>query len=701
MKSTRDCSLELTVDGSNAQAEAPREEASSGVIVSLFRAEQSPGFWVRNGSDLRLVLEDGGAALDIVRLGGSALWITTPAHFALPEGAVSVTLRSKEDVVDGLTARFVELAPGRPGGLVGVRLDEGASSRSQAVLAFLVNLMRAGAVEPVVLTEPVRERISEPKRLRAIMGALATVQNRGVVRGAPGQPRVTVQSLERHTNDVLWRSESATPTAWGEGPHTIDVVGYNSVYRLEIDTVCDDEAGLRTPLPRLIERVRHRNFRRAEGALRVTLREPVTGTVFVGHALDVSYGGLRVSMPAQMAALRRGTVIEDVLVEGSLTAHLRATVRSFSASDSGKEVIFGLAAEPRSSDGDSAWTRIVSEALFPGRVPWTDAQAVWELLEKSGYFSLDGHSAEEFEQLREPFEQIFEKGRTAPHLVRNIVWSSARGAEATASLLKAYSGTWLYHQLARHSGPTGTDAPDQSRVLRELYTEVVEHSQSDPAFRYAISIIETTVPWMRQAHVEFVEQAGAVNGLVVPTCVRDHAANDRVPVRAEWSVCDASAEERQWIGAWAQKNLPDTYVDALDLTPERLSMKSVANAWRAKGLTRTRRVVIVKRANKPIGAGLFELGEPGINLYGLLDSLRTYFFEGFDPDAFSALIDEAARYYAAHGRERFVHLDDAPNEPYRIRPDARSQAALWILRAPRISDFIEYIHELTRRKQFR
>ena len=699
MTSTREHNLEVTADERGVQTQEPREEATSGVIVSLFRAEQSPGFWVRNGTHLTLVLEGGDAALDVVRLGGSALWVTAPSHFALPEGPILVSLRSKENLVDGLTARFVELAPGRPGGLLGVRLEEGACGRSQAILAFMVDLMRAGSVEPVNMTEPVRERVTEPRRLRAIMGALATVQNRGIVRGAPGQPRVSVQAIERHTNDILWRSES-TPQAWGEGPHTIDVVGYNSVYRLEIDTVREDQDGLHTPLPRLVERVRHRKFRRAEGALRVTLREPVTGTVFEGQALDISYGGLRISMPSQMAALRRGTVIEDVLVEGSLTAHLRATVRSFSTSESGKEIVFGLAAEPRSNDGDGVWTRIVSEALFPGQVPWTDARAVWELFEKSGYFSLDGHKPEAFERLREPFERIFEKGRSTPQLFRHVVWSSPRGAEVTACLLKAYSGTWLSHPLARLPGLTPPDAPDQSRALRELYTEVVEHSQSDPAFRYALSIIETTVPWMRQAHVGFVEERGEANGLVVPTQVRDYPSNSDAPQQADWTVSDATAEERQWLGSWAENHLPEVYVHALDLTRERLSLQAVSEAWSAKGLARARRVVLVRRGDKPVGAGLFELGEPGINLYGLLDSVRSYFFEGFDADASNALLSEAARWYAARGRDRFVHLDDAPNTAFQPRPGPGSQAALWILPAPRMSDFIEYIHELTRRKQF-
>ncbi|WP_162098363.1 hypothetical protein [Corallococcus macrosporus] len=90
----------------------------------------------------------------------------------------------------------------------------------------------------------------------------------------------------------------------------------------------------------------------------------------------------------------------------------------------------------------SAWTRDTGD----------DPEQLWQLLIDSGYFNLAGRSAAWFESRRAPFLELGRRAAHLPGLLKQTVWRSARGVEATLSVMKPYRATWLVHQLARRQG---------------------------------------------------------------------------------------------------------------------------------------------------------------------------------------------------------------------------------------------------------
>src|SRR6185436_13765089 len=94
------------------------------------------------------------------------------------------------------------------------------------------------------------------------------------------------------------------------------------------------------------------------------------------------------------------------------------------------------------------------------------------------------------------------------------------------------------------------------------------------------------------------------------------------------------------------------YREAFDLTASRFDMSEISRRWERAGMVRCRALRVARRNGLPVAAAILERGEPGINLFHLLNGVRLVVLPAGDllpsderEAALAALLFDACRWY--------------------------------------------------------
>lgn len=688
---------------------------SSGVVSSpLFRGEGGPGYWIDEelASGLGVVFPGASrAAGSIIRISPEAIWFLPEGRSSLPADLPTrIDLVYKGELIGPLRGRIVPLSRRGDSPHVGFRVTDVPLAAGRRLLLMLNELIRAGAAEPVQSARPVQEELTDPARVRAVVAALATVGNRGALHRHGKMVRLHLHRADAESGLLCWDTLGGSNTL-GPGPHEVDVIGYNSVYRLTLASAWEEDGRVITPFPTRVRRVRHRWFRRGaveSSNLRVAYRHPLWRELprVVREVRDISFGGVCFTTSPEDDMAFPGLLIPilEITSPGGETISLCGEVRSIAPARGGEPAVCGMSVTPCSSDDEVRWLRLVSEALYPStRTSEDHAEPLWSLFEDAGYFNLAGKSAEYFSELKKGFVEVAERAAKAPHLICQAVWPSSRGVEASVSFCKPYEHAWMGHQLARRPGKRPDDAPDSGQIMRDIYLRAFEHPQADPAFRWMIGYIEPSVPWMNRAHLDFARRFMATGeALAMPLRMMKASCADTASHAGDGlDVGPATPEETALLTASIAATHPLSYRESHDLVAERIDLHSSARSWQAFGFQRSRAILVARRGGRPVAAIVMETGEVGTNLFCLLDSTRIFPLAEGAKAAYPRLLDEARAWFRAEGRESFLYLreDDDWSYARSSRLADVSPAALWVISAGILPDFLEHVCELTGRRR--
>jgi len=643
---------------------------------------------------------------EVTRLSPTVVWV-------MPQGPVDTSEARTMPVY--LSSRGVTLGPffgafiradaetaGAPVGLqlVGVTLEQG-----RQLLSLLADALKRGVAEPAASALPVQDTIEEAERIRSILVAICASSNRGVLRRMGRTVRMVLERFNPETEQLEWRSEEPV-AGWGEEPYDIDVIGYNSAYRMKPESGTTDGDRLFTPLPAQLFRIRHRWHRRVPVPAGVSVRfhHPLWRELgeMEREVVDVSFSGMCVRcrpedlvFPGLLPPL-----LELHTVDGQ-TLSLRGEIRYVGSVRADGTVLCGLGVLPYTSD-EARWVRFVSQAASPNtRTSENLEDGLWDLFTRSGFFSLAGRTPAEFEEVRLAFRSMAKRAAEIPQLFCQAVRTSERGPEATLSMMKPYRQSWMVHQLAKQpgKGPAGSTAPGQ--IMRDLYLRAFEHPQSDPDFKWVLAYVEPLTPWVARSHIRYAERqmetgAGmAFTRRVQMLDVRSHELTGRTFEGT--SVGSATPNELTVLADSIARTRPACYVEALDLTRDRLDLRPMEARWKEFGLEREREIIIARRGGVPIAAAVIELGQQGTNLFRLLDMARLFPLTEAGPSAYVALIDAARRWYAARRRTSFHYLCEDEGGEYIQESGIHSgcEPYFWVISSKLVPDYLEYISELT------
>lgn len=664
------------------------------------------GYSLHASEGLQLVLPEQGRVLGpVTLLSPTVVWTRADSEVrgALAhERRLRVCLDSTAGWIGPLSGEVCWSEAGEDRTALGIQLLEVSTHQGRQILSLMEDVLRRGGAEPASSPLPVQEEVSGARRIASVLQSLAVVGTRGALR-LPGRAlRMKLERVEVDEGRLSWRCEE--PCSPFEGrPAELEVVGYNSAYRMRVAVLRTEGPQLVTALPERLWRVRHRWHRRvaAPQGLRAHFEHPLWKHLGwrERQPLDLSYSGLGLSVDVEDLLFPGLFLPVDLETAEGERIGLSCEVRHVShAWDEGRRVA-GLEVRPRTPEDSARWMRFVSQTLSPAtRTSETLLEPLWELYDASGYFQLAGKSSEHFAAMRRDFLDVGQRTAALPHLWCQTVWPSERGVEASLSSLKAYRYSWLLHQLGRRPGKPahGPEVPGQ--ILRDTYQRTLEHSQGDPEFRWMFCYGEATVPWMERTHMRFGRKhQDSGQALVMPLRLMDVECDEPSGQPASHlDIGPASIGEKYLLAEEIARTRPACYVEALDFNRERLELWGVSRAWQGAGMERERKILVARRQGLPLAALVLELGQPGTNLFRLMDSARLFPLSARGRDAYVALLDEARRWFASRGRTSFVFLCEDEGgyaKVARLHDDPTAQPALWIISASLLPEFLEHINE--------
>jgi hypothetical protein len=680
----------------------PLTELSAGSVTSPYS-----GYSLHDPSGIQLAVPEHGLVLGrATRLSPTSVWTLAgsdgAAELLARERTLRVCLDAGGTSIGPLTGELRWSDAGARGTALGFQLVGVSPEQGRQILTLLDEALLRGGAEPEASPLPVQEEISGSERIESILTAISAMNNRGVLRQPGRAVRVMLARLDATRSLLHW--QCAEPgVEWGDPPYDIEVIGYNSAYRMRLAGPIAQGEWLVTPLPERLWKVRHRWHRRvsAPPELRARFDHPLWKELGrrEREVVDLSFSGLGLCGEPDDLVFPGLFLPLELEMAGGECLYLSGEVRHVSSARSDGRRVFGLEVRPRTERDAVLWTRLVSQSLCPStRTSEELLEPLWDLYVESGYFNPSAGSIERVDALRRSFMDLGKQAAQLPQLFCQTVWPSERGVEASLSAVKPYRHSWLLHQLGRRPGRPVETPHVPGQILRDTYLRTVEHAQGDPEFRWMFCYAESTLPWMYRTHVRFAQRMQERGqSLVLPLRVME--AECDVPgcqPTEDLEIGPATIGEKFLLAGELARTRPACYVEALDFTRDGLELWGVSRVWRSVGLERERRILVARRDGVPLAAMVLELGHPGTNLSGLLDAVRLFPLSPEGRSAYVALLDEARRWYSLRGRTSFVYLcedDGAYAKEARLRDDPSARPCLWIIAASLVPEFLEHISE--------
>ena len=606
--------------------------------------------------------------------------------------------------------------------------------------------------EPATMYASLRFLDMQPEQARQILRMLHDLLHRGIaqlprtsirsaeVMTAPEDLRRACASLFQHGSPLIVRSRTGAqwhghavgvddgplplvlrhPGPRIEPPVALDVLGYNTVFRMRVERADERPDGtLQVAMPSAIERFGHRMRRRAlpPQGLCVRFQHPLwPGEELVRPLRDIGTRGIGVQTDPDKDLLFVGLRLPrveivlhgKVIVQGAgLVCHV-----SWPPPSVARGLVWpafaGLALAMPDEASDRRWLATVHNQLHPTArcgAYWRDFS--WHVYERSGYFELSGKRPAEFASKRPDFATSSQRLDEAPWMGVQAVWPSPRGIEATFTFVKIYKRTWFGFQLAKWPGGKDVAAPSQ-QVLLDLYLRVFEHMQHDTQMRWVAGYLEANVKWNQVAQFAWARSKARPGGTVlrdfrlleaetarfVKRNPRPAGAHPTVEVQA------ASPNQQEALAQHIASIRGDSWRDVLDLAPGRFALDDVEKLWRVAGLHRQRRVLVVCRERVVMAAAIVECGQDGVSLFSLLDGVRLFAMTTAGEEAFPALLHAAASWYAELQKPRFCvffdELDDSEGLARYLGLGLRDlgPGKLWAVHRDELPDFLEHVHGL-------
>jgi hypothetical protein len=663
----------------------------------------------RPDQGINLILSQPGISSSrVTRLSPTAVWALASPGTELPprERSVQLLLDDNGRTIGPLRGEIFWSDPRHTNAPFGIQFRDVTLEQGRQILSVLDVAAHEGRALPAVSPRPIEEALQDPERIRSILKAVCVMKHQGLLRQPGRTVRVSLEYFDVEGSQLHWRLDEPEGS-WGPAPHDIEVVAYNSAYRLRVPARHVSGARLVTPIPRQLWRVRHRARRRvpAPEGLQARFQHPLWKELGerTCDVLDVSFTGLSVRAAADELVfpglLLRALDLRDAAGQ---VLRMRGEVRHVGPAAADGRRTVGLQVTPLGAEDEARWVRLVSQCLCPStRDGALELEPLWELLADSGYLRLGGHPVESLDALRERFFQTSRLAARAPQLFCQTVWPSERGVEGTLSSVRAYRHGWLIHQLAKRSGKPAGDVPS-GQILRDLHVRTLEHAQSHADLRWLVAYADADQPLLERIHLTYARaHQDSGEALVMPVRLRQVRSDEPSGQPAEdFELSRAEPEELVLLGREIARTRPESYVDAMDWVPERLELGETARAWRTAGLERERRVLVARRWGQVVAALVVELAEPGLQLNGQLDTARLFTLAPGGQEAFVALLDQGREWYAARGREHFTLVtEDAGDEPFLslagLHEVEGTRPCLWLLSARILPEFLEYVSEAT------
>jgi len=656
----------------------------------------------------------GGLELPLTRISPVGACAVAPSDLPFRDGEpASVELRVPGMPSFGIGADLGRAEVERDGTRrvnLGFRASDLAHARH--VASLLEALRMQGTVVLPEARSATRQTIADPALLRPLLGMMARNRTRAILKRRGAGANRLLRLGEYLPDRDLLVFDGALPVQ--EGSLALELVGHTAMYEMPPLRVFEwNSDRMVTAAPPEITRFRRRSGSRAlvSGEYLVRFRHPVWRQLFAERTVrDVSFRGLAFWCDAVNDLLYPGLeldeveVVRDGLGPFRFSAEVRGVRLAQGAADTrGSEQIIGVSLTPSSPADAAAWAGAVGDQLYPRtRISPEASGQIWDVFNESGFFRLSGKEPHQFRRNRQDFERVSGVLSAAPEVGSRVCWVADERVECSISINKGYRHTWVGHQMARRPGvPGGASA---KRVLRETFFRTFEMALADPDSRWILLYIDAAIRWSRAVTDFGVAHRATDEAMNFPFRLRDAAVD--APALAGIAAAVGSPEpgEVELLLETIRGQRSFTYCEVLDLLPGRIHLRELREQWAKAGMRRDRSIRIARCSGRPVAGAILDVAEPGTNMFHILDGVRLFVLpEGAAlpgearEDALLALLEDARRWYAGAGVDRFVYYQEREVAPHAER-FGMADLGLgfeWAISVKLLPEWMEHIYELT------
>lgn len=377
-------------------------------------------------------------------------------------------------------------------------------------------------------------------------------------------------------------------------------------------------------------------------------RLPLSGRVTFGHdgpragLVDINADGFSARIhPTALARIPGYSWVEVALGRDVIAGYARLRRTAQHAG----HVLLGFELEPEWDR--TAVVRSVLEHAFPTIVPRADlpAAAVTQLLMESGYLDLC-----EDPSLPEPWLSL-----RRPHSFDLVAVGDDASAVAHLSITKAFSSTWIAHQLA-----------SRSKHVESFWSWYQLHrylaclpAMMDGENAHVVAYYNPTQPYHHRYLRAFNSWMQSEDDVAIRQANMFHlhvAANPIAPPSPlpGWWVGTLTPGLRQEAHRIAMQNMSPLVARAFDVTPSTLESTDLLRVL-GNDLHRTRRVFVLSHDDEVVAIAMCERGHEALSIFGLFDLV--YVLPSRDrlvvpQPALGMLIQGVRNYYRAEGVDR-------------------------------------------------
>jgi len=399
----------------------------------------------------------------------------------------------------------------------------------------------------------------------------------------------------------------------------------------------------------------------------------LAGTHLWKGVLEVSGRGLAFPLEPPGDRLFPGELLPEVRLElpgGTVLA--RAALRSVRLTEPGAGLVCGLELlDFVSADGEERWGRFVFEAGHPRvRLGGEDSVAdTWDVLVRARY-------PEEVAEALRPslavsFAGAWQQHADEPALGRFLLVQKDQRSVGTVAASLLYPRTWMVHHLGIDEAERRADRQGLFRLARDAYCGMGHLLNNLAAIDHWVIYAEAGRPWNDMLYGQFVLRQPQREDLTYDGYgVYRHLPAPPVDVPPERlggvRAVPASVDHAERLVRHLALNVPAIEFAAYAYGDD-LELAAFGRRCQAFGYRRSRKVLVaVDPEGQPLAALLAETGEPGLNVFGLLDRCWIVYLASEaarDDRVKLALLDAAVRYYADEGRPSFLYFGHWGGEP--------------------------------------
>jgi hypothetical protein len=474
-------------------------------------------------------------------------------------------------------------------------------------------------------------------------------------------------SFDPDTRVVRWNLQ--VPADPPTMPFELLVSGYCAAYGLNVDqlTALGDiwETHIEPPIRRIRQRAAPRKTPRP--GLIGTIRSPSFGEIG-GALLDFSQGGLRMMGPAT-PGIREGELVElSLSVPDSPSLPFPARLRQVAPHPDG-HATYRLSIADTGKPQWRKFLRTLYSWCAPGaQLSSPQPEGLMRLFVDSGYLNLSGKEPADFTALQEAFALNCQRLAAAPEIGYYATWPNPEAPDATIALLKVYESAWLGLHMAKRPGKriNGVSGRD---ILRDIHLAAYEAALIDPQLRWFIGYVQQSTRFTRLIHWDLPNRfVSSGHACIQPFQAFKVTTESAMPSATLPQVRTARTDELPSILEAIAHVRPRSYMEALDLTPERFLLPVIRKQWENAGFERERTLLVATKGERHLAVAVLERASPGLHLYGLLDLARLYVLTPDGLSAYPALLEGARTWYRQHGRRDFAYFCEHTNTTHAMKP---------------------------------